>query len=46
LHISPLSLAQLRKPFVLQTVASAALKVYDFEEQQQTVREEEVVTLP
>ena len=45
-HISLLSLAQPRKPFVLQTVASAVLKVYDFDEQQQRVGEEDVVTLP
>jgi hypothetical protein len=44
-HIALLSLAQLRKPFVLQTVASVVLKVDDFDEQQQTVGEEDVVTL-
>jgi hypothetical protein len=33
-HIALFSLAQLRKPFVLQTVASAVLKVDDFDEEQ------------
>jgi hypothetical protein len=36
-HIALLLLAQPRKPFVLQTVGSVVLKVYDFDEQQQTV---------
>jgi hypothetical protein len=33
-HIALLSLTQLRKPFVLQTVASVVLKVDDFDEDQ------------
>jgi hypothetical protein len=44
-HIALLSLAQLRKPFVLQTVASAVLKIDDFDEEEQTIGEEDVVTI-
>ena len=44
-YIALLSLAKPRKPFVLQTVASAVLKVDDFYKEQQTIREEDVVTL-